>query len=169
MYLALPVGYQELLCRPDVSPGFLCSCLGNLKSRRRNLRWVMIINSDCVNFLTINCVQTLPENELVFVSATMECTEEDRDMGSNSKAAVRGLILIFPSSSLWSHIWIQESSENSREVIPTTAKYITATGKQALTLLQSAASLIPVPLIKEAIGVALKIIELCEVCTINLA
>ena len=33
-----------------------------------------------------------------------------------------------------------------------------------MTLLQSAASLIPVPLIKEAIGVALKIIELCEVC-----
>ena len=33
-------------------------------------------------------------------------------------------------------------------------------------MLQSAASLIPVPLIKEIIGVALKIIELCEVCTI---
>ena len=46
--------------------------------------------------------------------------------------------------------------------------YITATGKQALTLLQSAASLIPVPLIKEAIGIALNIIELCEVCTILL-
>ena len=33
-------------------------------------------------------------------------------------------------------------------------------------LLQSAATLIPVPFIKETIGVALKIIELCEVCTI---
>ena len=32
-------------------------------------------------------------------------------------------------------------------------------------MLQSAASLIPVPLIKEAIGVTLKIVELCEVCT----
>ena len=31
-------------------------------------------------------------------------------------------------------------------------------------MLQSAASVIPVPLIKEAIGVGLKIIELCEVC-----
>ena len=40
-----------------------------------------------------------------------------------------------------------ESSENLQEDIPTTAKYITATGKQALILLQSAASLIPVPLI----------------------
>ena len=41
--------------------------------------------------------------------------------------------------------------------------YITATGEQALMLLQSAGALIPVALIQEAIGVALKIIELCEV------
>ena len=34
-------------------------------------------------------------------------------------------------------------------------------------LLQSAATLIPVPLIKEAIGVALKIIDVCEVCKIS--
>ena len=54
-------------------------------------------------------------------------------------------------------------SEKPRDVIPTTTKYITATGKQALMLLQSAATLIPVPLIQEAIGVALKIIEVCEV------
>jgi hypothetical protein len=53
--------------------------------------------------------------------------------------------------------------ENPREVIPTTTKYVTATGKQALMLLKSAATLIPVPLIQEAIGVALKIIEVCEV------
>ena len=72
----------------------------------------------------------------------------------------------FPSISL-TRICIQESSENPQEIIPSTAKYITATGKQALTLLQSAASLIPVPLIKEAIGVTLKIIEVCEVCTIS--
>ena len=58
-------------------------------------------------------------------------------------------------------IWTQKS-ENSRDIIPTTAKYITATGKQ-----KSAASLIPVPLIKEAIGVALKVIELCEVSKIS--
>jgi len=32
-------------------------------------------------------------------------------------------------------------------------------------VLQSAADLIPVPLLKEALGVALKIIELCEVST----
>lgn len=41
--------------------------------------------------------------------------------------------------------------------------YITASGKQALILLQSAAAVIPVPLLQEAIGVALKIIEVCEV------
>ena len=42
-------------------------------------------------------------------------------------------------------------------------KYITASGKQVLTLLQSAATVIPVPMLQEAIGAAVKIIELCEV------
>ena len=42
-------------------------------------------------------------------------------------------------------------------------EYITASGKQVLTLLQSAATVIPVPMLKEAIGVAIKIIEVCEV------
>lgn len=41
--------------------------------------------------------------------------------------------------------------------------YITASGKQVLTLLQSAAAVIPVPMLREAIGVAVKIIEVCEV------
>ena len=60
------------------------------------------------------------------------------------------------------------NSLNTQEVVPTITKYITASGKQALTLLQSAASLIPVPFLQEAIGVALKIIEVCEVCGILL-
>jgi hypothetical protein len=38
-----------------------------------------------------------------------------------------------------------------------------ATVKEVLTLAQSAALVIPVPFLKEAIGVALKIIQLCEV------
>ena len=38
-----------------------------------------------------------------------------------------------------------------------------ATVKEVLTLAQSATSVIPVPFLKEAIGVALKIIQLCEV------
>jgi hypothetical protein len=54
-------------------------------------------------------------------------------------------------------------SEKPHEVVPTTTNYITATGKQALLLLQSAGALIPVPMIQDAIGVALKIIEICEV------
>ena len=37
-----------------------------------------------------------------------------------------------------------------------------ATGKQALKVLQSAAAFIPVPLIREAVGVTLKIMEVCE-------
>ena len=39
---------------------------------------------------------------------------------------------------------------------------IMASGKQALKVLQSAAAFIPVPLIREAVGVALKIMEVCE-------
>ena len=92
-------------------------------------------------------------------------------METNSKAAVRGLFL-HPALVSLTHIWIQESSDNAREVIPSTSKYILATGKQTLKVLQSAAAFIPVPLIREAVGVALKIMEVCEeqceVCKIQL-
>ena len=120
------------------------------------------IDSGCANFfLSTNCVQKLPENDLAIVSETKEFTSvENRVMETNSKA-VRGSIHILPDS--LTHIWIQKLSETPREVIPTTMNYITASGKQALMLLQSAAGLIPVPLIQEAIGVALKIINVCEV------
>ena len=50
--------------------------------------------------LTRICFQELPENELAIVSATKDCTSvepEDRDMETNSKAAVRGLIHILSS------------------------------------------------------------------------
>ena len=60
-------------------------------------------------------------------------------------------------------IGIQKLSENSRRAVPTTTDYITATGKEVLIVLQSAAEVIPVPLLQEAIAVALKIIEICEV------
>ena len=57
----------------------------------------MSIKSDCADFLTISCVQKLPENEQAIISATMEYTsEEDRDMETNSNAAVRGSIHILP-------------------------------------------------------------------------
>ena len=42
-------------CRPDVSHGALSSFLGNLRLRRRNLRWAMSIKSNGANFLTITC------------------------------------------------------------------------------------------------------------------
>ena len=84
---------------------------------------------------------------------------EDRVMETNSKA-VRELTHVLPIPRRTSEP--QKLFEKHREVVPTTTKYITASGKQALMLLQSAAALIPVPLITEAIGVALKIIEVCE-------
>ena len=49
-------------------------------------------------FLMINCVQELPENELAVVSATNESVEDRvQVMETDSKAAIRGLLLIFPS------------------------------------------------------------------------
>ena len=67
-----------------------------------------------------------------------------------------------PATSMTS-ILIQQLSENSQGVVPTKTDYAMATVKEVLTLSQSAASVIPVPFLKEAINVALKIILLCEV------
>jgi hypothetical protein len=61
------------------------------------------------------------------------------------------------------NIGIQNVSEKSRTAVPTTTDYITAAGKEVLIVLQSAAKVISVPLLQDAIGVALKIIEVCEV------
>jgi hypothetical protein len=48
-------------------------------------------------------------------------------------------------------------------VVPTKTDYTMATVKEVLTLSQSAAGVTPVPFLQEAIGVALKIIQVCEV------
>ena len=48
--------------------------------------------------------------------------------------------------------------------VPTTTQYITASGKEVLKLLESAAGVLPVPLLQDTIRIAIKIIELCEVC-----
>ena len=60
-------------------------------------------------------------------------------------------------------MWIQKLSENSTTAVPTTKDYAMATVKEVLTLSQSAAGVMPVPFLQEAIGVALKIIQVCEV------
>ena len=60
-------------------------------------------------------------------------------------------------------ICIQRLAENSQSAVPTRRDYAMATVKEVLTLAQSTASVIPVPFLKEAISVALKIIQLCEV------
>ena len=84
--LLLQFGYK--LCRPDVSLGVLFSCLGNLNSRRRNLRQAS--TRRCANFLTTNCTLKLPENELAIVLATKETSL------TNSKA-VRRMIHVLPT------------------------------------------------------------------------
>jgi hypothetical protein len=73
-----------------------------------------------------------------------------------------GVVSSRPAISL-TNIVIQKLSENSRTAVPTTTDYITATGKEVLIVLESAAKVIPVPFLQDAIGVALKIIQVCEV------
>ena len=71
---------------------------------------------------------------------------------------VRSRFAIFLTST-----WIQQLAGNSQSVVPKKTDYAIATVKEVLTLAQSAASVVPVPLLKEVISVALKIIQLCEV------
>jgi hypothetical protein len=76
---------------------------------------------------------------------------------------VRGSIRVLQKS--LTDIWIQRLSENSRTVVPKT-EYNTASVKAFLTrtLSQSVAGSTPIPLVmQDAIGAALKIIELSEV------
>ena len=60
-------------------------------------------------------------------------------------------------------MWIQNLFENSQNVVPTKTDYTMATVIEVLTLSQSAAAVLPIPFLQEAIEVALKIIQVCEV------
>jgi len=71
-----------------------------------------------------------------------------------------------PAISLTS-MWIQNLFEISQSDVPIKTDYAMATVKEVLTLSQSAAGVMPVPFLREAIGVALKIIQVCEVRPIS--
>ena len=74
-----------------------CPLLIPWKSKIAETKPEVSINSGCANFLTTNCVQKLPEDELAIVAKTKECTSvEDRVIELTSKA-VRGLIHILPA------------------------------------------------------------------------
>jgi len=53
--------------------------------------------------------------------------------------------------------------QTTQSIVPSTLEYTAATGIQILTVLSSAATLVPVPLLQEAIKVALNVLEACEV------
>jgi len=59
--------------------------------------------------------------------------------------------------------WIQKLSVCSQQVVPTIKDYAMTTVKEVLSMLQTVAGLAPVPFLPEAIGLMLKIIEVCEV------
>jgi hypothetical protein len=114
---------------------------------------IMVVQSQ----LTYSCVQKLSETPLAITPANKSVQNQVIEPKSDE---VRGLIHVLRTLM---DIWIQGLFENSRLVVPTTTEYITASGKQALALLESAAKVIPVPFLQDAIGVALKVIELCDV------
>ena len=60
-------------------------------------------------------------------------------------------------------LWIQQLAEISRSVVPTKTNNAMACMKEILTLAQSAAPVIPAPILKEAIEVTLKICQLSNV------
>jgi hypothetical protein len=117
-------------------------------------------NSLCATSLTHIFVQKLPENLPPIVPAT---SAEKQFMGLKSDE-VRG-VNSYPANSL-TGIWIQKRSENSRTGVPTTAEYAMATVKEVLNLSQSVARVMPVPFLQDVIGVALNIIQICEVRSI---
>ena len=108
----------------------------------------------CAISLTHRCVQKLPQNPPTIVPATTSPKNQVIEPKSNEGVAVGSR----PAIPL-TDIGIQNLSENSQTAVPTTANYITATGKEVLKVLQSAAAVIPVSLLQEAIGVVLKIMR----------
>ncbi|KDR74973.1 hypothetical protein GALMADRAFT_248793 [Galerina marginata CBS 339.88] len=86
--------------------------------------------------------EELPEDQLAVVLKTTEYTAVENKI-TNRNIDVK-------------------PSVNPPSVVPTRTQYVTASVKEVLSLLQSAAGVIPVPLLQESIEVALKIIEVCE-------
>jgi len=73
-----------------------------------------------------------------------------------------GLLIRVLQKSL-TDIWIQKLSENSQMAVPVT-EYNTASVEAVLTMSQSVAGFMPVPLaMQDSNRVALSIIQLCEV------
>jgi hypothetical protein len=153
--LSLRLAAANLLCPNHVRWVFLLvSSAQAMEMQTMEAELEVSIDSCCTISLTQTYVQELA---IVEVAPPVPVAKIFMDPESDE---VKELIHV-----LWTltSIFIQKLSENTRAVVPTTTQYIVATGKQALALLQSAASVIPVPLLQDAIGVAMKIIGICEV------
>ena len=155
LHLAVRFDYKQWVL--DLSPGIACTSHGVPRKRVRSrnfLRWAPI-NLCFTSHWHTAALQKLKRNPAI-VPAT---THAENVM--ESKPDEVGWSVHVPRSLTF--IWIQRLSKNSQSVVPTKTDYAVATVKEVLTLAQSAASVIPVPFLKETISVALKIIQLCEV------
>ena len=133
------------------------TCTGCFSWCRRHMPWVAKNGSPQVSTdlcyaisLTHSCVQK-PENPPAIVPATMSAENIMEPKPDEGRFAFSNLSDV------------NVDSENSRSVVPTKTDYTMATVKEVLTLSQSAAAVTPVPFLQEAIRVALKIIQVCEV------
>ena len=153
--LAVPCSVRWLPCLLEVSPGVVCIYHGvpRKKERRRNLprcQWapIYVAQSLCHTAVSRNWKVHLRSSQrqrmLRIFWSRNPMKWDDR----------------FTSCNLSDH---QKLSENLQSVVPTKTDYAMSTVKEVLTLSQSAAAMIPVPFLQEAIGVALKIIQVCEV------
>jgi len=57
----------------------------------------------------------------------------------------------------------QIQAQQKKSAAPNTQEYVTAGGEEVIKVLQSAAELVPVPLLSNVLGVAIKVIEMCKV------
>lgn len=138
----------------------LCTWWGAKRQSREMKSPSEVSTNWCCNLcnLTHSCWQKLPEISQTKVQITMSGKRQFMNLKTDE---VRGSICVLQKSLM--DIWIQKLSENSQMVVPVT-EYDMASVKAVLTMSQSVAGFMPVSLwMQDSNGVALSIIELCEV------
>ena len=85
-----------------------------------------------------------------------------RSRAGKAKISPVGCILLLNGLALTAFLHLQPA-DHGHQITPTLREYSFEAGKQTIELLEKAAGLIPVPFAKEAVGVALALINACEV------
>ena len=114
-------------------------------------------NLCCAISLTYSCVQKLESPSTIVPTTTPAAAKSLKEPKPDEvRWSVRPAIFL-------TSILIQNFPKNSQSDVPTKTDYTITTVKEVLILAQSASLVVPVPFLTEAIGIALKIMQLCEV------